>query len=46
MVMDLVDVEVVEAGRVAAPIAVLDNVTKKYGAITALDGLSLALRPG
>ena len=28
------------------PVAVLDNVTKKYGSITALDGLSLALRPG
>ena len=28
------------------PIAVLDNVTKKYGSITALDGLSLVLRPG
>ena len=46
MVMDLVDIEVVESVRGAAPIAVLDNVTKKYGAITALDGLSLALRPG
>jgi len=34
------------AGSVAEPIAVLNNVTKKYGAITALDGLSLALRPG
>jgi ABC-2 type transport system ATP-binding protein len=28
------------------PIATLANVTKRYGAITALDGLSLALRPG
>ena len=46
MVMDLVDFESVDAVRNAAPIAVLDNVTKKYGAITALDGLSLALRPG
>jgi len=43
--MDQVAVEVGEPVRAAAPIAVLDNVTKKYGAITALDGLSLALRP-
>jgi ABC-2 type transport system ATP-binding protein len=28
------------------PVAMLDNVTKKYGPITALDALSLALRPG
>jgi ABC-2 type transport system ATP-binding protein len=28
------------------PVAVLDTVTKRYGSITALDGLSLALRPG
>jgi ABC-2 type transport system ATP-binding protein len=28
------------------PVATLANVTKRYGAITALDGLSLALRPG
>jgi ABC-2 type transport system ATP-binding protein len=28
------------------PIAMLANVTKHYGATTALDGLSLALRPG
>lgn len=28
------------------PIAALANVTKRYGAITALDNLSLALRPG
>ena len=28
------------------PIAVLHNVTKKYGSILALDDLSLALRPG
>lgn len=46
MVIDQVDVEAIETARRAAPIAVLDNVTKKYGAITALDGLSLALRPG
>jgi ABC-2 type transport system ATP-binding protein len=30
----------------AEPVAVLDRVTKKYGKVTALDGLSLALRPG
>lgn len=28
------------------PIAVLSNVTKRYGKVTALDALSLALRPG
>jgi ABC-2 type transport system ATP-binding protein len=28
------------------PIAALHNVTKRYGAVTALDNLSLALRPG
>jgi ABC-2 type transport system ATP-binding protein len=28
------------------PIATLENVTKRYGATAALDGLSLALRPG
>jgi len=46
MVMDLVNIQANELARAVAPIAVLDNVTKKYGAITALDGLSLALRPG
>jgi len=46
MVMDQTGISDVEFARDAAPIAVLDNVTKKYGAITALDGLSLALRPG
>jgi ABC-2 type transport system ATP-binding protein len=46
MVMDQVEVEAIETVRAAAPIAVLDNVTKNYGAITALNGLSLALRPG
>lgn len=46
MVMDQVEVIDVEMARYAAPIAVLDNVTKKYGAITALDGLSLTLRQG
>jgi ABC-2 type transport system ATP-binding protein len=30
----------------AQPVAVLANVTKRYGKITALDGLSLTLRPG
>jgi ABC-2 type transport system ATP-binding protein len=29
-----------------SPIATLDNVTKRYGTTTALDGLSLALHPG
>jgi ABC-2 type transport system ATP-binding protein len=33
-------------GKTAAPIAILDNITKSYGSTTALDGLSLALRPG
>jgi ABC-2 type transport system ATP-binding protein len=46
MVMDMVEVSKKETTAMAAPIAVLENVTKKYGAITALDGLSLALRPG
>lgn len=46
MVMDMVEVSTTETTALAAPIAVLENVTKKYGAITALDGLSLALRPG
>ena len=30
----------------AAPIATLDKITKRYGSTTALDGLSLSLRPG
>jgi ABC-2 type transport system ATP-binding protein len=34
------------AGASMEPVAVLDRVTKKYGKVTALDGLSLALRPG
>ena len=38
--------EVPVRGAEAEPIAVLDGVTKKYGKVTALDGLSLALRPG
>ena len=46
MLMDMVEVSTEETRTMAAPIAVLDNVTKKYGAITALDGLSLALKPG
>jgi ABC-2 type transport system ATP-binding protein len=29
-----------------SPIATLDSITKRYGATTALDGLSLALHPG
>ncbi len=33
-------------GDGAAAVAVLDRVTKKYGAVTALDGLSLELRRG
>jgi ABC-2 type transport system ATP-binding protein len=33
-------------GAEAEPIAFLDSVTKKYGNVVALDGLSLALRPG
>jgi ABC-2 type transport system ATP-binding protein len=33
-------------GGVVEPVAVLDCVTKKYGAVTALDGLSLELRRG
>jgi ABC-2 type transport system ATP-binding protein len=45
MVATLEKTENLEA-HAAAPVAVLDNVTKKYGAITALDGLSLALHPG
>ncbi len=46
MVMDMVEVSTQDTTVMAAPMAVLENVTKKYGAITALDGLSLALRPG
>ena len=38
--------EIPVSGEHAEPIAVLDRVTKKYGNVTALDGLSLALRPG
>jgi ABC-2 type transport system ATP-binding protein len=38
--------EIPVSGKNAEPIAVLDRVTKKYGNVTALDGLSLALRPG
>jgi len=42
------EVERVVAGGAAAggPVAALDRVTKKYGSITALDGLSLELRAG
>jgi len=46
MVADAIEIENEELVRAAEPVAVLENVTKKYGAITALDGLSLALRPG
>jgi ABC-2 type transport system ATP-binding protein len=38
--------EIPVGGEHAEPIAVLEHVTKKYGKVTALDGLSLALRPG
>jgi ABC-2 type transport system ATP-binding protein len=46
MVAEAIAVEAEESAGPAEPIAVLENVTKKYGAITALDGLSLTLRPG
>jgi ABC-2 type transport system ATP-binding protein len=46
MVAEAIETETEFAVGGAAPVAVLDNVTKKYGAITALDELSLALRPG
>jgi ABC-2 type transport system ATP-binding protein len=36
----------VEEFRSGAPVAVLDRVTKRYGNVTALDGLSLELRRG
>jgi len=45
MVAEAIEVEELSV-KAAEPIAVLDNVTKKYGPIVALDGLSLALRPG
>jgi ABC-2 type transport system ATP-binding protein len=35
-----------EKSAATSPIATLDNVTKRYGSTTALDGLSLALCPG
>jgi ABC-2 type transport system ATP-binding protein len=37
---------VADSVQLAQPIATLTNVTKRYSATTALDGLSLALRPG
>lgn len=37
---------VLEARGVGAPVAVLAGVTKRYGKVTALDGLSLTLRQG
>ncbi len=46
MMAEAIEVEVEALVKSAEPVAALDNVTKKYGAITALDGLSLALRPG
>jgi ABC-2 type transport system ATP-binding protein len=47
MVAEAMQVEMDEIfAKGIEPVAVLDNVTKKYGAITALDGLSLGLRPG
>jgi ABC-2 type transport system ATP-binding protein len=36
----------IAAAQPLQPVATLANVTKRYGATTALDGLSLALRPG
>ncbi len=38
--------EALHPAAMTAPIATLNNVTKKYGAVTALDGLSMALYPG
>ncbi len=46
MMAEAMEMEVAKLVESAAPVAVLENVTKKYGAITALDGLSLALKPG
>ena len=48
MVAEAMKAEAIEEsfGNRAEPVAVLDNVTKKYGAIVALDGLSLTLRRG
>jgi ABC-2 type transport system ATP-binding protein len=46
MIAEAIAMEELVEARSAAPVAVLENVTKRYGAITALDGLSLALRPG
>ena len=40
------ELERVDAMRRLQPIATLTNVTKRYKATTALDGLDLALRPG
>jgi ABC-2 type transport system ATP-binding protein len=36
----------VQGATVGEPVAILDRVTKRYGAVTALDGLSLTLRAG
>src|SRR5580698_4626047 len=47
MVAEAIQIEALKnASEGAAPVAVLDNVTKRYGAITALDGLSLELHRG
>ena len=46
MVAEAIAIEEAIEARSTAPIAVLNNVTKQYGAITALDGLSLELHPG
>lgn len=40
------ELERVDAMRRLQPVAMLTNVTKRYKATTALDGLGLALRPG
>jgi ABC-2 type transport system ATP-binding protein len=46
MIAAEMELEVAVEAMGVAPVAVLDGVMKKYGAVTALDGLSLALRPG
>jgi ABC-2 type transport system ATP-binding protein len=46
MVAEAIAVQVGVPERMAAPVAALENVTKKYGAVTALDGVSLTLRRG
>ena len=44
--MTEVEIDLPHDLRGVGPVAELRNVTKKYGAVTALDGLSLALYPG